>query len=304
MGSLFSSPKPPAPLDVAKTATQAHDANIKTADAGASYNRVNQTDAMGNSLNYTRTGTNPDGTPMYSAQQQLGATGQQYAQGLSGLGQQYMQRAGQGVENSSDALNRAYGMATSFSAPRMERERAQMQTQLTNQGLDPSSEAYRNRMMDVSEQQSNAQNTLAASLQGQMFNQGLAGRQQSMNELNPGMQFANQALQGNYANPTPVNVGNVDVAGLAQASKADEYKNYQAQVQQKNAMLGGLAGIGGSLLMAPMTGGGSLGGMIGSKILGGFSGGAAPQPAIQNWATTYQPAPQQTYQPTYQTGYF
>jgi hypothetical protein len=273
MGTLFSSPKPPAPLDVAKTATQAHDANIKTADAGASYNRVNQTDAMGNSLNYTRTGTNPDGTPMYSAQQQLGATGQQYAQGLSGLGQQYMQRAGQGVENSSDALNRAYGMATSFSAPRMERERAQMQTQLTNQGLDPSSEAYRNRMMDVSEQQSNAQNTLAASLQGQMFNQGLAGRQQSMSELNPGMQFANQALQGNYINAPGVNVGNVDVAGLSQSSKADEYKNYQAKLQQQQAAMGGLASIGG-MLLAPMTGGLSLGAMgsMGS-LFGGSKGG-------------------------------
>jgi hypothetical protein len=269
MGKLFSSPKPPAALDVAKTTQQANTQNTLNADQQASYNRVNQQDALGNSLNFTRTGTNPDGSPMYSAQQQLGATGQQYAQGLSGLGQQYMQKAGQGVENSSDALNRAYGMATSFSAPRMERERAQMQTQLTNQGLDPSSEAYRNRMMDVSEQQSNAQNTLAASLQGQMFTQGLAGRQQSMSELNPGMQFSNMALGGNYVNPSQVNVGNVDVAGLAQSSKADEYKNYQAQVQQKNAMMGGLASIGGSLLMAPMTGGMSLGGMMGSKLMGG-----------------------------------
>jgi hypothetical protein len=275
MGNLFSSPKPPAPLDVAKTATQAHAANIKTADAGASYNRVNQTDALGNSLNYTRTGTNPDGTPMYSAQQQLGATGQQYAQGLSGLGQQYMQKAGQGIENSSDALNRAYGMATSFSAPRMERERAQMENRLANQGLDPSSEAYKNRMMDVSEQQSNAQNTLAAQLQGQMFNQGLQGRQQSMSELNPGMQFCNMALGGNYVNAPNVNVGGVDVAGLAQSSKADEYKNYKAQMDQKNAMMGGLASIGGSLLMAPMTGGMSLGGMMGSKLMGGFGGGSS-----------------------------
>jgi hypothetical protein len=275
MGSLFRTPKPPAPLDIAKTTEQANTQNLANANQQVSFNRVNQTDAMGNTLNYTRTGTNPDGTPMYSAQQSLGETGQQYAQGLSGLGQQYMQRAGQGVENSSDALNRAYGMATSFSAPRMERERAQMQTQLTNQGLDPSSEAYRNRMMDVSEQQSNAQNTLAAQLQGQMFNQGLQGRQQSMNELNPGMQFANQALSPGYVNAPNVNVGNVDVGGLAAANQAGQWQSYNTQMAQKNAMLGGLAGIGGSLLMAPITGGGSLGGMIGSKIMGGFGGGSS-----------------------------
>lgn len=268
MGSLFKSPKPPAPLDVAKTTEQANTQNLANANQQVSFNRVNQTDAMGNTLNYTRTGTNPDGTPMYSAQQSLGQTGQMYAGGLANLGQQYMQRAGQGIESSGDALNRAYDMATSFSAPRMERERAQMNTQLVNQGLDPSSEAYRNRMMDVSEQQSNAQNTLAAQLQGQMFNQGLAGRQQSMNELNPGMQFANNALSPGYVNAPNVNVGNVDIGGLAAANQAGQWQNYNAQMAQRNAMLGGLAGIGGSLLMAPVTGGGSLGGMIGSKVFG------------------------------------
>jgi hypothetical protein len=91
-----------------------------------------------------------------------------------------------------------------------------------------------------------------------------------MSELNPGMQFANQALSPGYVNAPNVNVGNVDVGGLAAANQAGQWQNYQAQMAQKNAMLGGLAGIGGSLLMAPMTGGGSLGGMIGGKIMGGF----------------------------------
>jgi hypothetical protein len=89
-----------------------------------------------------------------------------------------------------------------------------------------------------------------------------------MNELNPGMQFANQALSPGYVNAPNVNVGNVDVGGLAAANQAGQWQNYQAQVAQKNAMLGGLAGIGGSLLAAPFTGGGSLGGAIGSKIFG------------------------------------
>jgi hypothetical protein len=168
----------------------------------------------------------------------------------------------------------------------MQREHAGMENQLANQGLDPSSEAYRNRMMDVSEQQANTRKTLAAQLQGQMFNQGLAGRQQSMNELNPGMQFGNMALGGNYVNAPGVNVGNVDVAGLARSNQQDQWNAYNAQMQQKNSMLGGLAGIGGSLLMAPMTGGASLGGMIGSKILGGFGGGAP----IGNWTTTVNPS--------------
>jgi hypothetical protein len=270
MGSLFKTPKPPAPLDIAKTTEQANNQNLANANQQVSFNRVNQTDAMGNTLNYTRTGTNPDGTPMYSASQSLGATGQEAATGLSKLGSQYYATAGAGVPDSSAALNKAYDMATSFSEPRMQRDRAAMENQLANQGLDPSTEAYKNRMMDVSEQQANARNTLAAGLQNQMFTQGLQGRQQQMGELNPGVQFANRALEGNYANPTPVNVGNVDVGNLAVANQKGQWDAYNAQMAQKNAMLGGLAGIGGSLLMAPMTGGGSLGGMIGGKIMGGF----------------------------------
>jgi len=121
-------------------------------------------------------------------------------------------------------------------------------------------------MRDLTENQSAANNTLAAQLQGQMFNQGLAGRQQQLNELTPGLQFGMGAMSPNYANVPQVNVGNVDIAGLANASKGQEWQNYNAQMQQRNAMLGGLAGIGGTLLGMPMGGGASFGG----KLLGGL----------------------------------
>lgn len=249
---------------------QANQQNTGNAYQNAAFNRVNQTDQFGNTLNYQQTGTDAQGNPIFNATQGMGQTAQQFAGGFGGLGQQYFDQAGKAPETSMDALNRSYDMATSFSAPRQAREKEQMNTQLANMGLDPTSEAYRNRMMDVTEQQSNQQNTLAAQLQGQMFNQGLAGRQQQMQELQPGLQYGMGTLNPNLVNAPQVGVQNVDVAGLNSQNYAQQMEGYKAKQAQQNAMLGGLGGIAGSVMMAPMTGGGSLGGMLGSKMLGGL----------------------------------
>lgn len=267
---MGKSPKAPDPINVGQVTQQANTQNTQNAFQNAAFNRLNQTDQFGNTLNYAQTGTDAQGNPIFGASQQLGQTGQQFAGGFGGLGQKYFEQAGQSPESSMDAMNRAYDAATSFSAPRQAREKEQMNTQLVNMGLDPTSEAYKNRMMDVTEQQSNQQNTLAAALQGQMFNQGLAGRQQQMSELAPGLQYGMGTMNPNLVNAPQVGVQNVDVAGLANARNQQEWQNYNAQMQSRNAMLGGLGGIAGSVMMAPMTGGGSLGGMLGSKLLGGL----------------------------------
>jgi hypothetical protein len=268
VGSLFSSPKPPKPIDVGAVTTQANQQNTGNAFQNAAFNRLNQTDQFGNTLNYSQTGKDALGNPIFGASQQLGATGQQFAGGLSGLGQKYMDTAGQGIGSSMDAMNSAYDAATAFSAPRQARQMEAQNNRLVNMGHDPSNEAYKNRMTDLAENQSAANNTLAAQLQGQMFNQGLAGRQQQMSELQPGMQFGMGTLSPNLVNAPGVNVGNVDVGGLHQANQAGQWQNYNAQMQNRNAMLGGLAGIGGSILAAPMTGGTSVGGMLAGKMFG------------------------------------
>jgi hypothetical protein len=267
---MGKSPKAPEAMNVGAVTQQANQQNTQNAYQNSAFNRVNQTDQFGNTLNYSQTGTDAQGNPIFNAQQGMGQTAQQFAGGFGGLGQQYFDQAGQGIGSSMDAMNSAYDAATAFSGPRMERQRAAQENRLANMGLDPSSEAYRNRMMDVTEQQSNQQNTLAAALQGQMFNQGLAGRQQQMSELRPGVEFGASTINPNLVNAPQVGVQNVDVAGLAGQAKGQEWQNYNAQMQSRNAMLGGLGGIAGSVMMAPMTGGGSLGGMLGGKLLGGL----------------------------------
>jgi hypothetical protein len=227
--------------------------NTQSAQTQAAYNRPNQTNAFGNSVNWVQTGTDANGDPMFSQNQSLGALGQQYAGGLSNLGQQYMQTAGQGSGDSNAAFDRAYSYASANLEPRMQRAQDAMDAKLRNQGLDPSSEAYKNRMNDLALQQNEARNNLVTGLQGQMFTQGLQGRQQQMSELSPGVQFGfNNALNTGQASYSPINVGNIDYGSINNAAFNQQNSMVQAENQRNNAMLGGLAGLGGAFFGGPL----------------------------------------------------
>jgi hypothetical protein len=202
--------------------------------------------------------------------QGLGQTGQQFAGGFSGLGQAYFDRAGNRPDmGSGAALNSAYDAATSFSAPRQAREMANLETQLSNQGFSRGSEAWNNAARDMTERQSASNNTLMAGLQNQMFQQGLADRQQSMAEVQPGLAFGMSTMNPNLVNAPQVNTGGpVDYAGLNMANYQQQQNAYNQQVQQRNAMLGGFSSIGGSLLSAPIGGGMSVGGSLFNRAFG------------------------------------
>lgn len=271
MGSMFRSPRQPDPINVGQVTQQANQQNTANAYQNAAFNRVNQTDQYGNTLNYSQTGTDAQGNPIFSAQQGMGETARQFAGGFGGLGQQYFDRAGQGMPSSQGAFDQAYDYASANLEPRMERQRAAMENRLRNQGLDPTSEAYRSSSNDLALQQNEARNNLVTGLQGQMFNQGLQSRQQQMGELQPGLQYGMGAMNPNLVNAPQVGVQNVDVAGLAQANNANQWQGYNAQMQQRNAMLGGLGGIAGTVA----------GGMFGMPGLGGQMGSMFGGPPVR-----------------------
>lgn len=259
MGSLFKSPKMPKAPDPTKVSNAQLQTNVKSGQQQAAFNRLDQTDAFGNQLNYTRTGTDANGNPTYGVGQSLGGMGQQYAQGLSGLGNQYFGTAGN-VDNlgSQAAMDRAYGYATANMQPRFDRSTGQLENRLRNQGLDPTSEAYRTAMNDNALQQNEALNNVMTGLQSNMFNQGLQQRQQQVRELSPGLEFGNQVLNPSYANVPGVNVINPDMAGLYGQQYQGQMNAYNAKMQNRSGLLSGLASIGSGLALAPVTGGGSL----------------------------------------------
>jgi hypothetical protein len=267
MSSLFSSPEPPKPLNVKKVSGEQQAANTANAWQQSAFNRVNQQDQFGNQLNYAQTGKDAQGNPIFSASQQLGQTGQQFAGGLGGLGQQYFQGAQGLLGNPADYTNagteaRIDELGRRRLDPRFQREGDALHTQLVNRGLDPTSEAYKAQMTQFGETKNDAYNQLALQGRGQAFDEALRGRSAQIEELQgltaPGLKYGMGAISPNLVNTPGVNVGNVDLTQLYGMNQAQKNANYQSQVASQHGMLGGLASIGGSLAMAPMTGGGSL----------------------------------------------
>ena len=60
------------------TANKQQQFNTQNVQTQAAYNRPNQTNAFGNSVNWVQTGTDANGDPTFSQNQSLGALGQQY----------------------------------------------------------------------------------------------------------------------------------------------------------------------------------------------------------------------------------
>jgi hypothetical protein len=267
MGSLFSSPSAPKPINVAKTAAKVGAQNTKDAYQSASFNRINQQDQYGNQLSYQQTGTDANGNPIFNASQQLGQTGQQFAGGLGAIGQQYFQGAQNLLNNPADYTNagteaRIDELGRRRLDPRFQREGDALHTQLVNRGLDPTSEAYKAQMTQFNEGKNDAYNQLALQGRGQAFDEALRGRSAQIEELQgltaPGLKYGMNAISPNLINAPGVNSGNVDIMGLTKMRTDQQNANYQAAVSQQNAAMGGLASIAGGIALAPVTGGGSL----------------------------------------------
>lgn len=258
MGSLFKTPKAPKPLDVQQSAKDIGTQNLANAQTASAFNRPNQVDAFGNKVTWNQTGKDANGNPTFTQTNTLGKTGQQYQQGLANLGKQYFATAGKaGDLDSQAAFDRAYGYASANLEPRMQRAEDQLYTSLRNQGLDPTSEQFKSRSNDLALQNNEARNNLVTSLQGQMFNQGLAQRQNQMAELQPGLSLGNTVLGQNSSPFAQTPVQGVDLQGLISTNQQQQQQAYQQKLASQQGMLGGLASIGGTLL-APFTGGASL----------------------------------------------
>lgn len=277
-----SSDGQPAPLNADKLAKKQLGFNRSAAAGNFALNNPNQTDQFGNQVTYSQTGKDKNGNPIYGVQQSLGETGQGFASGLEGLGKQYFQGAAgllnSGGQNTSQgAFDQAYQYASANLEPRFQRQEDQARTRLANQGFDQSSEAYRNATNDLALQQNEARNNLVTNLQGQMFNQGMQNRQQQVGELQgltaPGLQFGMGTTGVNTAGVNGVSMPTIDYAGLASQQYGQQMNAYQQEQNRKNAMMGGLASMGGTIA------GAVLGGPIGASIGGRAAGSTAAMPS-------------------------
>ena len=263
-----SSPTPPNPQ--ATAASQAS-ANRDAVRESALTSQINQVTPYG-SLRYTGSVGEPDRTAWQTlapAQQQMlnqaNQAGMQYGQiANSQLGQVAgtlstpfdINSLGPTPTADPAAWQRAYDSIIQRNQPQADQQRAAMQTQLANQGIDLGSEAYRN----ANDIYNRGQNDFALGAQGlatgqqqadfgmqqgaynQALQSALTGRQVPMNEL-AALMSGQQVQQPQFVNSGQYNVAPADIMGAT-------YGNYNAEINAAAAKNQGLYGLYGAGLQA------------------------------------------------------
>jgi hypothetical protein len=253
--------------------------NIQGAQTATAANRVNQQTPFG-SLQYTQTGTDSTGNPIWSANQTFSP---EVAGTMSQLSNQIGQNVGQGFNPQLPSYginpNEAYSDAILRRLePVQQRQQEALNARLANQGIMQGSEAYKNAMTDFGQRQNDQ---LTSAIVGGMQT-GLQANQQAFNQALgqynlPLSQLGayRQATAPTYINPyTQAAVAGPDILGAYTSSEAARIAQQNADAAKQAALTGGLFQLGGSALSNPSAVSG-LGGLIGKGIgaAGDFLGG-------------------------------
>jgi hypothetical protein len=231
--------------------------NLGGALQATAANRINQQTPYG-SLSYQQTGTDAQGNPIWSANQQLSPELQNLTQSsLAGL-QASQANPMYGI-NPGDTYSNAIMQRL---APQQSQAREALDAQLANQGIMPGSEAY------------NRAKTLLGQTQNDALTSAIVGGMQTGISAQD-LQNKSAANIRNLATPgyvTPYNqaaVAGPDYLSAYTSQNATEIARQNAEAAQRSAMLGGLAGLGSSAILGGTGPNSALGGLygLGSKGL-------------------------------------
>ncbi|WP_175492666.1 tail fiber domain-containing protein [Methylocapsa palsarum] len=222
---------------------------------------VNQSTPYG-TLTYSQTGTNPDGTPKYTATQQLssaqqGLLNQQQATQAT-LGSDANQLAGNmassltnGPDLSNDALvKKMMGWQTDYMQPTFNNQNSNLDSQLAAQGITQGSAAYDNAKRQLQQSQSGTVENAMANTENQAYNQSLSTYQNQLSTLGSLLGSSAPAnLSSSFTQTPQEQVQPANYTGVAQ-------QNYQNQNQQYANTMSGLFSIPSAVLGGWAQGGG------------------------------------------------
>lgn len=208
--------------------------------------------------------------------QQLGNIAQTVSQPLNFDGATPLPGQGDFAAERQRVEDALYDRATSRLDPRFETERRRMETDLVNRGFTPGTEAYDRALdsynrsrNDAYQQARNAAIGAAGAEQSRLYSQALSGRQQGIQEtLTQRNQPINElaALLGtspgvqmpSFSQPAQTGIAPTDVVGPINMAYQGELNAYNQQQNARNSAMGGLFGLGGSVLGAGFMPGGFL----------------------------------------------
>jgi hypothetical protein len=256
-------PSAPTPPDPKQTAAASTGTNIGTALANASLNNVNQVGPNG-SLTYNQTGStkftdpytgqtydipnytqttqlSPDQQKLYDlnnkTQQTLGQIGVDQSEKIRGL-------LGTNVDLSNDAVEgRLMELGSKRLDPKFAQSEDALRTRLANQGIAPGSAAWNAEFRNFNEGKNDAFNQLALTGRGQAVQEILTSRNQPLNEI-IGLMNGSQVTMPQFGSTPQTTIPTTDTAGIINANYSQQQQNYQQENANRNALLGGLFGLG------------------------------------------------------------
>jgi len=130
--------------------------------------------------------------------------------------------------------------------PALARTEEALRTRLANQGLQPGSAAYNAEMTQLGQTANDARNQLLLTGRGQAVQEALTERNQPINEITA-LMSGSQLTAPTFGSTPQTQVGGVDYAGMVNNNFNAQNSQYQAQLGQQNAAMGGMFGLGGTL---------------------------------------------------------
>lgn len=259
----MKAPEQPKPAQLASAQAGI---NSATAAEEQAYGMTNQT-GPGGSKTYSQTGmrtipavygangkviTPARQVPMYTEattltpeQQGLYNQQQEFDKTVNQIGIDQAGRLGETLSTPFDGSNEATEarineLSRTRLDPIWEQRTEQMQNKLRNQGLQPGSPAYDRAMASFDYGKNDSYNSMLLQGRAQSLQEAIQQRNQGINETTALMGAQQMQLPQFGSTPSP-GVQGVDYSGMAM-------NNYNQQVGQQNAFMGGLAGLGGAAI--------------------------------------------------------
>lgn len=262
----MGSPSVPTVEDPNQVAASQNTYNIGAAAGAQASSNYNQSNPYG-SVNFSQTGTGPNGMPTYTASQTLSPTEQGIFNNLQGgqtaasAGSASLASGYGGAPNIMGDANSATGQMmanqVSFLQPYFKDQTSQLDTQLRNQGILPGTPAYDQQMRAVQQNQNGSVSQFLASAQPQAFNEAVTNYELPLQTASALQQYAtspaaiapNAAAVAGAANTLqPPNL-----EGAVASANTANMAAYQAQMAQQGSIFGGLAGVAGKVGAAAIT---------------------------------------------------
>jgi hypothetical protein len=269
---LGPAPRAPAAPDYSAAASATAQGNLDAARQATAANRVNQYTPYG-SLEYTMSGEDKYGNPMWSATQKFSPEQQklldiqnQLSYGVGQLGTKGLEYVGQQLENPFDVsqlpslgINPSETYSDAIMrrlAPQMEQGRGRLEQQLANQGIGIGTEAYDRAMRNFDQKQ----NDLMLGAQTQGLQAGLQARQQQLGELAyrrneplnvlSALRTGSQVTAPSYVNSSQqATTAGADLLGAAGMQYNAAMGDFNAQQAAQSNFNQGLMGLGGAGIM-------------------------------------------------------